>query len=69
MKNSDLFAEFLKINGIRYAFGIIGSANSYIFDSINKLGYTEIIYMHHEQSVVMTLDGHQSVILMLKLRK
>ncbi len=40
IKNSDIIAEFLKHNKIKYVFGIIGSANSYIFDSINKLGYT-----------------------------
>ena len=58
MKNSDIISEFLKNNQIEYAFGIIGSANSYIFDSINKLGYTKIIYMHHEQSVVMAMGAY-----------
>ena len=58
IKNSDLLADFLKANKIEYAFGIIGSANSYIFDSINKLGYTKIIYMHHEQSVVMAMGAY-----------
>lgn len=58
MKNSDLVAEFLKQNKIKIAFGIIGSANSHIFDSINALGYTQIVYMHHEQSVVMAMGSY-----------
>lgn len=57
-KNSDLIAEFLKERKIKIAFGIIGSANSHIFDSINKLGYTQLIYMHHEQSVVMAMGAY-----------
>ena len=55
---SDIIAEFLEENQIKYAFGIIGSANSYIFDSINKLGYTKIIYVHHEQSAVMAMGAY-----------
>jgi len=51
-KVSDLVAEFLKEKEIEVVFGIIGSANAHIFDSINKLGYTKIINMHHEQAVV-----------------
>ena len=57
-KVSEIIAEFLKENQIKYAFGIIGSANSYIFDSINKLGYTKIIYVHHEQSAVMAMGAY-----------
>ena len=40
VKVSDLIAEFLKEKKIKHVFGIIGSANSHIFDSINKLKYT-----------------------------
>jgi len=58
IKNSDIIADFLKHNQIKYVFGIIGSANSYIFDSINKLGYTTIIYVHHEQSAVMAMGAY-----------
>jgi acetolactate synthase-1/2/3 large subunit len=58
IKNSDIIAEFLKHNKIKYVFGIIGSANSYIFDSINKLGYTTIVYVHHEQSAVMSMGAY-----------
>jgi len=57
-KISDIIANFLKFHKIEYAFGIIGSANSYVFDSINKLGYTKIIYVHHEQSAVMAMGAY-----------
>ena len=57
-RTSDVIAEFLKLKGIEYAFGVIGSANSYIFDSINKLKYTKIIYVHHEQTAVMAMGAY-----------
>ena len=47
VKVSDVIADYLKEKGIETVFGIIGSANSHIFDSINKLGYTKIINTHH----------------------
>lgn len=58
VKVSDLVAEFLKEQKIETVFGIIGSANSHIFDSINKLGYTKIINTHHEQAAVMAVGAH-----------
>jgi len=57
-KVSDLVAEFLKEKEIEVVFGIIGSANAHIFDSINKLGYTKIINMHHEQAVVLAMGAY-----------
>ena len=50
VKVSDLIAHFLQEKEIEVVFGIIGSANSHIFDSINTLGYTKIINVHHETS-------------------
>jgi acetolactate synthase-1/2/3 large subunit len=58
VKVSDLVAEFLKEQNIKTVFGIIGSANSHIFDSIDKLGYTKIINTHHEQAAVMAMGAH-----------
>lgn len=58
VKVSDLVAEFLKEKGIKTVFGIIGSANSHIFDSIHNLGYTTIINTHHEQTAVMAMGAH-----------
>lgn len=58
VKISDLIAEFLKEKKIDTVFGIIGSANSHIFDSIEKLGYTKIICTHHEQAAVMAMGAY-----------
>ena len=58
VKVSDVIANYLKEKGIEVVFGIIGSANSHIFDSINKLGYTKIINTHHEQAAVLAMGAH-----------
>lgn len=58
VKTSDIIAEFLKEKGIDTVFGIIGSANSHIFDSINKLGYTRIINTHHEQAAILAMGAY-----------
>ncbi len=58
IKISDAIANYLKIRGIKHVFGIIGSANSHIFDSINTLGYTEIICVHHEQAATMAMQTY-----------
>ena len=55
---SDYIAEWLENHEISVVFGIIGSANSYIFDSIIRRGYTRIIYMHHEQAVAMAAGAY-----------
>jgi acetolactate synthase-1/2/3 large subunit len=60
-KVSDLIADFLKKKKIKFIFGIIGSANSHIFDSIKKLGYTEIICVHHEQTATMAMQSYYRV--------
>lgn len=58
LKVSDAIAEFLKDNEIRHVFGIIGSANSHLFDSIYNLGYTEIVCVHHEQAATMAMQTY-----------
>jgi acetolactate synthase-1/2/3 large subunit len=58
VKVSDLIAEFLREKEIDTVFGIIGSANSHIFDSIDKLGYTKIINTHHEQAAVLAMGAY-----------
>ncbi len=40
------------------AFGIIGSANSHIFESITRRGFTKIVCVHHEQAAVMAMQGY-----------
>ncbi len=54
-KASDHIAEFLAEKGIRHVFGIIGSGNAHIFDSITSRGFTEIVCVHHEQAAVMAM--------------
>lgn len=58
VKVSDVIADYLKEKGIEVVFGIIGSANSHIFDSINKLGYTKIVNTHHEQAAVLAMGAY-----------
>lgn len=53
MKVSDHIARFLADKGIKHVFGIVGAGNAQIFDAITRLGYTEIICVHHEQAAVM----------------
>lgn len=55
---ADLIADFLEEKKIDTVFGIIGSANSYIFDSIANKGYTKVIFMHHEQAVAMAAGSY-----------
>lgn len=58
VKNSDILAQFLKHKKIDTVFGIIGSANAHIFDSIAQLGYTKIVCVHHEQAAVMAAGSY-----------
>lgn len=58
VKISDAIAEFLVKNNIKYVFGIIGSANSHIYDSINKNKNIKLIPVHHEQAAVMAAGAY-----------
>lgn len=58
VKVSDVIAEFLVKNNIEVVFGIIGSANSHIFDSINKHSDIKLISVHHEQAAVMAMGAY-----------
>ena len=58
IKVSDAIANFLKEKEIRHVFGIVGAANSHIFDSIFKLGYTQIVCVHHEQAATMAMQTY-----------
>ena len=52
MKVSDVICLFLVKNNITTVFGIIGSANSHIYDSLNKYNI-KIINVHNEQCAVI----------------
>jgi acetolactate synthase-1/2/3 large subunit len=58
VKVSDQIAEFLARKEIRHVFGIVGAGNAHIFDSITKLGKTEIVCVHHEQAAVMAMQTY-----------
>ncbi|MBI2095797.1 MAG: thiamine pyrophosphate-binding protein, partial [Candidatus Omnitrophica bacterium] len=61
VKVSDCIAEFLKRHGIRHVFGIVGAGNAHIFDSITRLGFTEIVCVHHEQAATMAMQSYYRV--------
>ena len=60
-KVSDLIAEFFEKKGVKHAFGIIGSANAHIFDSIFYNSKIELICPHHEQAATMAVQTYWKV--------
>lgn len=58
IKVADLLAEALKNLGIEHAFGIIGAGNVHLFEAIARLGYTEIVCVHHEQAACMAVQTY-----------
>lgn len=57
MKASDVIANFLVDREINTVFGIIGSANSHIYDSFAKAGI-RILNVHNEQAAVLAAGAH-----------
>lgn len=60
-KVSDLIAEFFEQKGVQHAFGIIGSANAHMFDSIFFKSKIELICPHHEQACVMAAQTYWKI--------
>lgn len=58
IKVSDYVARFLKDKSVRHVFGIIGSGNAHIFDSVQHGGYTEIVCVHQEQAACMAAQTY-----------
>jgi acetolactate synthase I/II/III large subunit len=58
VKISNVVVEFLLKNNIEVVFGIIGSANSHIYDSINKHPNIKLVPVHHEQAAVMAMGAY-----------
>jgi len=52
VKASDAVAQILAENGINHGFELIGGMIAHLVDSINTLGKTKLISMHHEQGAV-----------------
>lgn len=49
IKASDAIAKVLVANDIKYGFELIGGMITHLLDSINQLGETKLVSMHHEQ--------------------
>jgi acetolactate synthase-1/2/3 large subunit len=49
MKAADAVAKVLAANKITYGFELIGGMIAHLVDSINQLGLTKLVSMHHEQ--------------------
>ena len=58
VKVSDVIVQYLKANEIEIVFGIIGSANSHIFNSILEEGSIKLVSVHHEQAAVMAMGAY-----------
>ena len=59
-KVSDLITRFFVQKGVKHAFGIIGSANSHIFDSVFS-SEIELVCNHHEQACTMAVQTYWKV--------
>ncbi|MDI1320961.1 MAG: thiamine pyrophosphate-binding protein [bacterium] len=57
-KVSDLIARFFEGKGVTHCFGIIGSANAHIFDSICYNSKIELVCNHHEQASTMAVQTY-----------
>lgn len=60
-KVSDLIAQFFEQKGVKHAFGIIGSANAHIFDSVVYNSGIELICTHHEQAATMAVQTYWKI--------
>ena len=55
---ADLIASALKALGVRHAFAIVSIHNMPILDAINRLGFTRLIDVRHEQAGTHAADGY-----------
>jgi acetolactate synthase-1/2/3 large subunit len=58
VKVSDVAARFLADRGVTHAFGISGAGCLHLFDSVVRLGRTELVNPHHEQAATMAAHGY-----------
>ncbi|VAW64531.1 Acetolactate synthase large subunit [hydrothermal vent metagenome] len=57
IKASDAIAKVLAANNIKFGFELIGGMIAHLVDSINQLGETRLISMHHEQGAAFAAGG------------
>ena len=58
VKISDVIVDFLLKNNIKVVFGIIGSANSHIYNSLQNHPQIKLVAVHHEQAAVMAMGAY-----------
>jgi len=57
MKASDAIAKVLSANNVTVGFELIGGMIAHLIDSINVLGETKLIPLHHEQAAAFAAGG------------
>lgn len=57
MKASDVIAKVLSANNVTVGFELIGGMIAHLVDSINVLGETKLISLHHEQAAAFAAGG------------
>jgi len=57
MKASDAIAKVLSANNVTVGFELIGGMIAHLVDSINVLGETKLISLHHEQAAAFAAGG------------
>tara|TARA_R110002033_G_scaffold96187_1_gene145100 strand:- start:16908 stop:18629 length:1722 start_codon:yes stop_codon:yes gene_type:complete len=57
MKASDAIAKILSANNVTVGFELIGGMITHLVDSINVLGETKLISVHHEQAAAFAAGG------------
>lgn len=58
VKISEAIKNYLVANKVEVVFGIIGSANSHIYDSLIDCESIKVIPTHHEQAAVMAMGAY-----------
>ncbi|MGL5812471.1 MAG: thiamine pyrophosphate-binding protein [Aeromonas sp.] len=57
MKASDAVAHVLGANNVTHGFELIGGMIAHLVDSINLIGETKLVSLHHEQSAAFAAGG------------
>lgn len=57
MKASDAIAHVLAANNVTFGFELIGGMIAHLVDSINLVGQTKLVSLHHEQAAAFAAGG------------
>lgn len=57
MKASDAVAHVLAANNVTHGFELIGGMIAHLVDSINQVGKTKLVSLHHEQAAAFAAGG------------